>query len=155
MKSERPDLPLTIARLVRSATPVARLDPPSVRLLRWLATSTALAGLIVVLLGGRADVAQQMVNPWFLGRAAATLLLALAAAFVALSMSVPGLELSRRGWAFTFSACVVWAQFVCANDGAAHHLVWHFAPVVLLAAAGSPVVASLLDWPSRRPGGEF
>ena len=32
MKSERPDLPLTIARLVRSATPVTPLARPSVRL---------------------------------------------------------------------------------------------------------------------------
>ena len=36
------------------------------------------------------------------------------------------------------------AQFVCSNDAAAHHLLWHFTPVVLFtlasAAAGSSVL---------------
>ena len=51
MKSERPDLPLTIARLVRSATPVAPLERPSIRLARWVLTSTALALVSVVIFG--------------------------------------------------------------------------------------------------------
>jgi hypothetical protein len=44
VKSERPDLPLTIARLVRSTTPVTPLPRPWVRLGRWAITSTGLAG---------------------------------------------------------------------------------------------------------------
>ena len=51
VKSERPDLPLTIARLVRSATPVTPLERPSVRLARWAITSTALALVSVAILG--------------------------------------------------------------------------------------------------------
>ena len=65
MKSERPDLPLTIARLVRSATPVTPLARPSVRLARWAITSTALALVSVAILGVRSDVAAQMMNGWF------------------------------------------------------------------------------------------
>ena len=62
MKNERPDLSVTIARLVRSATPITPLEMPSIRLGRWAITSTALALLSVVIFGVRADVAAQAVN---------------------------------------------------------------------------------------------
>jgi hypothetical protein len=39
------------------------------------------------------------------------------------------------------------AQFVCTNDAAAHHLLWHFTPVVLFAPAGIAVGTSLLGRP--------
>jgi hypothetical protein len=42
------------------------------------------------------------------------------------------------------------AQFVCTNDGAAHHLLWHLTPVVLVTVAGIAVSSSLLGRP-RRP----
>jgi hypothetical protein len=223
VKSERPDLPLTIARLVRSAAPVAPLDAPSVRLARWATISTGLVVLSVVSLGVRPDLASQIGNGWFVARAAATLTIAAAAAIVAFFMSVPGLEPSLRVRAVPLAACLVWAvmlvgtiatsgssldlllratphpfcvlliaatalppgvalvrmlqhaaplqaawaaglaglaslalgalgtQFVCADDAAAHHLLWHFTPVVLLAAA-SIMVGSSWPRPPHRPG---
>lgn len=109
MKSERPDLPLTIARLVRSATPVTPLEAPSVRLARWAITSTALALLSVVIFGVRADVAAQMMNGWFVARATAAIAIAFAAAIVAFFLSVPGVEPSRLIRALPLAACLVWA----------------------------------------------
>lgn len=216
MKSERTDLPLTIARLVRSAAPVTPLDAPSVRLARWIVASATLVLLGVVLLGVRPDAAAQMVDGWFVARAAATTAIALAAAGVALLLSVPGVEPSRGGRALPLLACLVWAamlvigiaatsspfelllqvaphpscvlfiaatglspgvvlvrmlrhaaplrtawtagcaglaslavgalgaQFVCTNDAAAHHLLWHFAPVLLLSVASVAVGSSWL-----------
>ncbi len=218
MKSERPDLPLTIARLVRSAQPVRPLASPSVRLTRWAVTSTALAVLSVVVLGVRPDIAAQVGNGWFLARAAATLAIVASAAVVALSMSVPGFEPSRWLQALPASACVVWTamlvgviaaaraplgllmqatphpscvllivatailpgailvrmlrdaaplparwtggfaglatlavgalatQFVCTNDAAAHHLLWHVTPVVLLTLASAAAGPTLTGW---------
>ena len=222
MKSERPDLPLTIARLVRSATPVTPLAPPSVRLARWAITSTAFALVSVPILGLRSDVAAQMMNGWFVARATVTLTIVVAAAIAAFFMSVPGAERSRLVRALPLTACFVWAallvgtiaanssplevllqvtphpscvllivatallpgatlgrmlrdaaplqatwtagfaglaslavgalgaQFVCSNDAAAHHLLWHFTPVVLLAMAGIAVGSSWFGWPHRQ-----
>lgn len=221
MKSERPDLPLTIARLVRSATPVMLLDAPSVRLVRWTLTSAGLIVLSVVMLGVRADIAARIGNGWFVARAAATLATAAGAAILAFFMSVPGLEPSRRLRALPLAACLVWAvmlagtfattrlpldlllpvtphfscglliaatalppgaallrmlrqaaplqatwtaglaglassalgalgaQFVCPNDAAAHHLLWHFTPVVLLTLATAAAGPSMIGWPRR------
>jgi hypothetical protein len=41
------------------------------------------------------------------------------------------------------------AQFVCTNDAAAHHLLWHFTPVVLFTLAGFACGSSLFDWLPR------
>ncbi len=222
MKSERPDLPLTIARLVRSATPVTPLERPSVRLAKWAITSTALALVSVAILGVRSDVAAQMMNGWFVARATATLAIVVAAAIVAFCMSVPGAERSRLVRPLALGACLVWAvmlvgaiaangsplevvlqatphpscvllivatallpgatlvhmlrdaaplqaawtagfaglaslavgalgaQFVCSNDTAAHQLLWHFAPVVLLTLAGVAVGSSLFGGRHRQ-----
>jgi hypothetical protein len=222
VKSERPDLPLTIARLVRSATPVTPLEAPSVRLARWAITSTALALVSIAILGVRADVAAQMGNGWFVARATATLAIVVVAAIVAFFISVPGVEPSRLVRALPLAGCLVWAvmlvgtiaatrspldvllqvtphpscvlliaataitpgvmlvrmlrhaaplqarwtggfaglaslalgalgtQFVCTNDAAAHHLLWHFTPVVLLALASVAVGSSLFGWPHRQ-----
>ncbi len=223
MKSERPGLPLTIATLVRSAEPVTPLNTPSVRLIRWAVTSTALVVLNVVILGVRADIAAHVGNGWFLARAAATLALAIGAAMVAFSMSVPGLGPSHRAKALPLTACVVWTvlligsiattrspldlllrvpphpscvlriaaialvpgvafvrmlrraaplqaawtagfaglasfalgalgtQFVCSNDGAAHHLLWHFTPVVLFTLAAAAAGPRAIGCSRRRP----
>ena len=222
MKSERPDLPLTIARLVRSATPVTPLEPPSVRLARWAIASTALALVSVTILGVRPDLAAQMMNGWFIARATATLAIVVAAAIVTFFMSVPGVEPSLLVRGLPWAASLIWAvmlvgtiaatqspldlllqvrphpscvllivatallpgatlvrmlrdaaplqarwtggfaglaslalgalgtQFVCTNDAAAHHLLWHFTPVVLLTAASIAVGSSLLGRPHRQ-----
>jgi hypothetical protein len=223
VKSERPDLSLTIARLVRSATPVTPLARPSIRLARWAITSTALALVSVVILGVRSDVAAQMMNGWFVARATATLAIVVAAAIVAFFMSVPGAERSRLVRALPLAACLVWAvllvgtiaangsplevllqvtphpscvllivatallpgatlvrmlrdaaplqpawtagfaglaslavgalgaQFVCSNDAAAHHLLWHFIPVVLLTLSGIAIGSSLFGPHRQEP----
>ena len=222
MKSERPDLPLIIARLVRSAKPVTPLAAPSVQLTRWAVTSTALVVLSVVILGVRADMAAQMENGWFVARAAATLAIVVAAAIVAFFMSVPGLEPSLRVRALPLAAGLIWtvmlvgtiattrspldlllrvtphpscllliaatalapgvslvrmlqhaaplqaawtagfaglaslalgalgAQFVCSNDAAVHHLLWHFTPVVLLTLASAAAGSAVIGWSRRR-----
>jgi hypothetical protein len=222
VNNERPDLSLTIARLVRSATPVTPLEGPSVRLARWAITSTTLAFVSVAILGARADVAAQMMNGWFVARATATLAIVVAAALVAFLMSVPGVEPSRLVRALPLAAGLIWAvmlvgtiaatrsplalllqvtphpscvlliaatalspgvmlvrmlrhasplqaawtagfaglaslgvgalgaQFVCTNDAAAHHLLWHFTPVVLLTVASIAVGSSLLGRPHRQ-----
>lgn len=221
VKNERPDLSVTIARLVRSATPITPLEMPSIRLGRWAITSTALALLSVVIFGVRADVAAQAVNGWFVARATATIAVAFAAAIVAFFLSVPGVEPSRLVRALPLAACLVWAgmlvgtiavtpspldlllqvtphpscalliaataflpgvilvrmlrhaaplaarwtsglaalaslavgalgaQFVCTNDAAGHHVLWHFTPVVLLALASIAAGSSLFGWRHR------
>lgn len=220
MKGDRPDLPLTIARLVRSATPVTPLARPSVRLAGWVIASTALVLVSVAALGVRPDVAAQMTNGWFGARATATLAVGVSAATVAFLMSVPGVEPPRLARALPLAACLAWgamlllgalaaarpplyqllqgtphpscvllivatavapgvllarmlrqaaplqtawtgalaglaslaagalgAQFVCTSDAAAHQLLWHFAPVVLLAPGG---IAAGTPLPGRR-----
>ncbi len=221
VKSERPDLVLTIARLVRSATPVTPLEPPSIRVTRWAISSAGLALVGASLLGIRADVAAQLVDGWFLARVAATLAIALTAAALAFFSSVPGVEPSRGARALPFAMCIVWgamlieaiaatqspadtffrvrphlscvlliagiglpsgamlvrmlrhaaplqprwagafaglaslalgalgAQFVCTNDAAAHHLVWHFIPVALLTLTSVAAGPSLFHWSHR------
>lgn len=215
MKSERLDLSLTIATLVRSAAPVVALEPPLARFARWMLAATALAFAGVIVLGPRADAGVQMLNPWFLARASATLALMVTAGMLAFSTSVPAGEPSRLVRAVPLATCLMWAailvstlptgksglvlllqvtphpscvlsiaatalspaflmlrmlrravplqatltagfaglaslaagalgaQFICTNDAAAHHLLWHFSPVLLLTLAGA-VAGSLL-----------
>ena len=109
MKSEHPDLPVTIAQLARSATPVAVLRPPAVRLARWALASTGIAVVSILILGVRADAAAQLSNGWFAARATATLAVAVIAAIVALLMSVPGVEPSKGARTLPLAACLVWA----------------------------------------------
>jgi len=46
-------------------------------------------------------------------------------------------------------------QFVCTNDTAAHHLLWHVAPVVLLAVPGFAFGSALLGPPKRFRSSRF
>lgn len=216
MKSERPDLSLTIARLVRNVAPVVALERPSIRFARWMITAMGLGLASVVILGVRADAGLQMMNGWFLARATATLIIVGAAALLAFSISVPGAEISYLLRSLPLAASLTWAlmlvstfaatyspgdllahvtphpscvliiaaialspeivllrmlrraaplqaaqtagyaglasltigalgaQFVCANDAAAHHLLWHYVPVVLLTIVSIIVGSTLL-----------
>jgi hypothetical protein len=216
VKSEHPDLSLTIATLVRSAAPVVALKPPVARFARWMLAVTALAFAGVIILGPRADAGTQMLNTWFLARASATLALMVTAGMLAFLMSVPAGEPLRLMRAVPLAMCLMWAailvstlptgksglvlllqvtphpscvlsiavtalspaflmlrmlrravplqatltagfgglaslaagalgaQFVCTNDAAAHHLLWHFTPVVLLTLAGAAAGSLLL-----------
>ena len=234
MKSEPPDLPLTIATLARGMTPLTPLARPSLRLARWAIASAALTLGTVVVLGVRADVAAQMTAGWFVARAAVTLAIVAGAAPVAFFLSVPGSEPARVARALPLAAWLAWggilagrlaaigapldlllqarphpscvllvvatallpgvimmrmlrhaaplqaswtagfaglaslalgalgAQFVCNNDAAAHHLLWHFTPVVLLTLASAAAGSSVLrlsqtrktnsTWSSTLPG---
>ena len=221
MNNERPDLPLTIARLVRSATPVAPLAPPLVRMTRWTLAAAGLVFLSVILLGVRPDVASRLVDAWFIARAVATLTIVAMAAAVAFLISVPGVWPSRAArtlpamagvaWGMMLAATLAFAgspleglllvqphpvcvlqiagiallpgvvltrmlrraaplrrrwtgglaglasaalgalgtQFVCGDDTAAHHLLWHFTPVVLLALAGVALGSSVFATDTR------
>lgn len=216
MKSEHPDLSLTIARLVRSAAPVVALERPSVRFTRWMIAAMMLVFASVIILGARADAGMLTLNGWFLARASATLAIIVTAGILAFSMSVPAGEPSRLVRAAPLAMCLMWAailvstlptgksglvlllqvtphpscalsiaatalspaflmlrmlrravplratltagfaglaslaagalgaQFVCTNDAAAHHLLWHFTPVVLLTLAGAAAGSLLL-----------
>ena len=216
MKSERQDLSLTIARLVRSAAPVVALEPPLARFGRWMVAAMGLALASAVILGVRSDAWAQMSNGWFLARASATLALMVTSGILAFSTSVPAGEPSLLVRAVPLAMCLMWAailvstlptgrsglvlllqvtphpscvlsiaatalapaflmlgmlrrgvplqttltagfaglaslaagalgaQFVCTNDAATHHLLWHFTPVVLLTLAGAAAGSLLL-----------
>ena len=217
MKNDQPDIASTIAVLVRDATPVAPLDLPSVRVTRWVLVSAAAAVLAVTWLGARPDAASQLGRPWFAARAALTLATAIAAAVVAVRMSVPGLARAHGLRAVPWGLCLGWGallvgalaatgaplrllrdvsphvscfacitaigfvpgawlvcslrqaapldtrwtggcaglagaaagalatQFVCGSDAPAHHLLWHFLPVVVIALAQLALAPRLLS----------
>jgi hypothetical protein len=176
----------------------------------------------IVILGVRADIAVQMVDGWFVARATATLAIVVAAAIIALRMSVPGLEPSGRVRALPLAVCLAWAgmligpiaatqspvdallqvpvhpacalsitatafpawavlaqmlsgavplqarwtgglaglaslaagalgvQFVCGDDRAAHHLLWHFTPVAGLTIVSAVAGSRLFRWSPRQ-----
>ena len=57
---------------------------------------------------------------------------------------------SRVGRASSLRFAEEGAQVVCADDTAAHHLVWHFVPVGLLALWSLAAGTSLFGWSRRR-----
>ena len=149
MKSEQPDLALTIANLARAAAPVTPLDAPSVRLARWAALSAALALASIVGFGVRPDLAAQLTDGWFVARAAATLSIVAAAAFVALT-DVPGVEPSRAIRALPLAAGLIWALTLSGRIAAAR------APLdVLLQAAPHPSCVVLIAAIAFLPGVAF
>ena len=152
MKSERGELPLTIARLVRDATPVAPLAAPRIRLAGWAIGSTALALLAVIILACRPDVATQMLDGWFVARAAVTLGIVAGAAFVALYDVAPGLHASLWIRALPLLAAVAWAAMLVGTIAEApspHATLVQVAPhpscvLLLVAIAIAPGAALLL-----------
>lgn len=83
---------LLIARLARHARPVPVMPPPRVLLLRWALVSTLSVVAGVAWFGVRGDAAARVVAPEFLARMLLIVVLAAAAAWHALSWSVPGAE---------------------------------------------------------------
>jgi hypothetical protein len=151
VKSERPDLALTIARLVRSAAPVTPLDAPTARLARWLSMAMGVVFLCAVIVGARGDVAAQMANGWFVVRAATTLGIGVGAAWVVFLMSVPGVEPSGRLRALPMAGCGVWAVMLAratAATPAPLELLPHVTPepscVLLIAAIAMAPGAALV-----------
>jgi hypothetical protein len=63
----------------------------------------------------------------------------------------------RAAWTAAFAGLASFAmgalgtQFACTNDAAAHHLLWHFTPVMVFTLASAAAGSSVLGWPHRRP----
>lgn len=97
-----------IVELVARATPVMRLEPVSVRLLRWLVVAiTATAGG-VWLLGARHDLAMALGAPDVLTSLGIAALTAVSAGAVALALSVPGASESKWLHRLPAAAAVIW-----------------------------------------------
>lgn len=84
-----------IARLVREAQPVRRLRDPLLRTGAWLAIALAAVGLSVGLMGPRPDLAIMLQDARYVTEQVAALLTAVATAFAAFMIVVPG---RSRAW---------------------------------------------------------
>ncbi len=93
-----------IDRLATAAGPVRRLRPPAVRLMGWLAMVVAVAAGVAAA-GLRRDVGVRLASPVFLAELACLGAAAVAAAWIALRGSVPGLD-DRRARRVLFVAIV-------------------------------------------------
>jgi hypothetical protein len=79
-----------IVELVRSAEPVQPLPSPWVRMAQWTGGAALIAVLGVVVIHPRQDLSTVILQPAFVGLAAATAITALFAAVGAFALSVPG-----------------------------------------------------------------
>jgi hypothetical protein len=79
-----------IGALSEAVVPVRRLPRPGARALGWLAFAVAVVGVLVAILGRRADIGMRFADPAFAVPWAASLAVAVAAAFAAFHMTVPG-----------------------------------------------------------------
>ncbi len=79
-----------IRRLTAAATPVDRLPPPSKRAGYWMAAALPAVALVVMLVSPRDDLAMKLMESRFAIEQAAAFLTAIAAAFAAFYLIVPG-----------------------------------------------------------------
>ena len=120
--------------------------PPRVRALPWLASVAwfaMLAGIIAATRSPLATLAQTSPHPSCVLFIVA-IATAPAATLLRMLRHAAPLERARAGGLVGLAGAALGAlgaQFVCANDAAAHHLLWHFIPVVLLALASVPLGA--------------
>jgi hypothetical protein len=106
-----------IVNLARASGPWTPLSPIRVRVIRWLLVSLGLCALTVMLIGARGDLARSLQDPAFLFFAIATLAAGLVAAAAAMTLSVPGAEVTPiwrilavllvTGWAVAWAAALV------------------------------------------------
>lgn len=115
-----------VAKLTADITPVSPLAPVGVRLVRWLALTAPVVGVVVMIAGPRADVADRLAEPRFLFGLSVLGLLAVSAARAALAMSVPDDGRSPLAVALPVGAGAVWA-----------------AALAVALAAGGSIVAQL------------
>jgi hypothetical protein len=97
-----------IVQLAARATPTTPLRPPMVRLLWWTIWAVAIAGLAVVAMGPRRDVAAALGSSAYalsLGLLAITMI---GAAAAALASSVPGADRSWIVRALPIAASIAW-----------------------------------------------
>ncbi len=206
---------LLIARLARHAGPVRVLPPLRKQMVYWALLSVASVAAGVAWFGARGDAVTRLVTPEFLFRALLTMAVATAAAYHALSWSVPGSEphgpervapqvalgvwtlavawpllgptmvgtMQATAWhpqcawqmgtvavvpmvwllwrveqaaphalgwisvQLALAAAAVGAvatQWICGLDGAAHQLLWHVSPLLILTGAISVVGRGVL-----------
>ncbi len=124
------------------------------KLVRWLpvvAGSAALlwvAGELAVVVAAGEQPGRIGPSWWCIQR---TLLVSLLPGVVLFAMVGRGAPL-RAAWAgllavlATSALGVLGTNIMCANDRPVHLLIWHVGPMVLLAAAGAGIGASLFDW---------
>jgi hypothetical protein len=93
--------------LAQHATPVKRLETPTLRLLKWMLAALLCVGVGVATLGLRQDLVAAIRNPLYLIQLAAMLSLAFLSALSALMLSVPG-YLSPRRWLLPLITLLLW-----------------------------------------------
>jgi len=128
-----------ILELAKSAGPVTRLAPPSVRVWRWLGMAATLAAVAVIAIGPRADLGAAVTRPAFVASLLALLVATVSAAAVALAMSVPGAERSPRQRVLPIAAVVAWALtwlLMIATSSAGHARLIHAGCAIEIAVLG-------------------
>jgi hypothetical protein len=121
-----------VAKLAADITPVRRLAPVGVRLVRWLTLAALVVGAGVMLVGPRADVVDRLTDSHFVLVLSVLGLLTVSSARAALAMSVPDDGRSPLAVALPLGAGAIWAAVLA----------------VALAAGGS-VVAQLDGEPAH------
>jgi hypothetical protein len=85
-----------IVNLARESGPWTPLPAVRVRVVRWLLVSLGLGALAVMLIGPRGDLAQSLRDPAFVLFALPSITAGLVAAGAAMTLSVPGAEVTPR-----------------------------------------------------------
>lgn len=126
-----------IVDLARRAAPVTPLASPAIRTARWLTLASAVAGVAIVAIGPRADLASAVTRPAFLVSFLALAVAAVASSAIALAMSVPGALRSPRARALPVAAAVAWVAIwlaMMATSPASHAHLFHLGCAAEIAA---------------------
>jgi hypothetical protein len=103
-----------IAELARTARPVAPLANPFARVARWAAAFAVFAAIVVLALGARPTIADDVSRPAFLALASITIATAWLAAAAAVRSSVPGIEGNAAERALPLAGAAAWAAMLIA-----------------------------------------
>ncbi|MGQ0733221.1 MAG: NrsF family protein [Acidobacteriota bacterium] len=122
-----------IHELAQSAQPVRPLRPVGIRLLGWIVLVAGSFGVVVSVMGTRADLAAVATSPTFAFEAALLIVTALSAAVGALVVSVPGAERT---------VLVRWAP-VMAGIAA---VLWVIGDLAASVTAGAPELRFTFGW---------
>jgi hypothetical protein len=98
-----------IVSLARSATPVRVIAPARVRFAQWTAVAFAIAAVVVVAVGPRADISVALGRPGYLLVAAAILATTILSAAAALTLCIPGRERSPAQRVVPVLSGALWA----------------------------------------------
>lgn len=145
-----------ISDLVRDLEPVTPLPPPGSRALRWTLATVVASGLVIGVFGVRPDMVLASATIPFQAHMSLLVLTALTAAVAALTLAVPGEDLSRWRRALPVLATMTWGLWLAAQvllaaagDAAALHIDagWHC--ITLAMAVGAVPAAMLFRMVSR------